>query len=131
MRDPTDPTDAFRSTDTRQAGQPLRLDPMMQAAYLAGRSLTAEEIVARIGVGTPEAIAGALRLYNIRLDAKPFGQRIVMARLAREHHAVFDAAAKARGIDTAALVERVLAVIGRGEISIDGLLDDTAEGESR
>ena len=105
----------------------IHIDPLINAAYLAGRGATAEEIAQAVGAHSAETLTAALRLYNIRLEAKPFGLRTVVVRITPAALAKYEAAAVARGIETAELINRVVGMVGR-EISIDALLDDRKGG---
>jgi len=101
----------------------VRIDPLVRAAYLAGRGQTADEIGAAINV-RPQDVGVLLRLYEIPLATQAFGARLVSVRVARNHHAALETAAQARGVEPPEIARQILAVIGRGEISVDALLDD-------
>jgi hypothetical protein len=101
----------------------IRIDPLVQAAFLAGRGNSASEIASAVGARSPEAITEALRLYNIRLDPKPFGTRVVPVPVEGPDQKRLLPHAVARGLDLAGLCRRILATVAR-EISIEGLLDD-------
>jgi hypothetical protein len=104
----------------------VKIDPLVHAAFLAGRGHSAEEIATAVGARSGETISAALSLYELKLDRKPFGERLVGVRVNRDHHAALEAAARVRDVDVPEVLRRIVAVVGRGDVSVDGLLDDRA-----